>query len=303
MHIDSTLADPDVAATLECVSRVLRAHIDPPDATATDRSARASKGTFKECSGGDFEESSARTRHSSLLVFEDSLARGRQTLPSVAEIDAFFRHVYTRSEAYVECIVTALILIERLMLALQTRFGGGASCITPTNWRPIIFSTMMLASKVCDDESPRNADWCNVCAELSLDRVNELETALLKALNYNATVTASTYATYYFQLRSMAAQCGLVDAAAIQPLDVAVAMRISRTSHKYTLFNNSLPRAQLLNQHLKASSAKHSGETALLSCRPSATFEQLVDMSAGQTFRNSRNSPPTAGLPRRLETT
>ena len=97
----------------------------------------------------------------------------------------------------IECIVTSLIYVERLLKAARGKIRLRAG-----NWRPVLLSCMIMASKVCDDLSMWNADFGHICAEFTLPRINALEAALLKAYGFNATVAASEYAKYYFHLRS-----------------------------------------------------------------------------------------------------
>ncbi|KAH8069553.1 hypothetical protein JL721_5862 [Aureococcus anophagefferens] len=129
-----------------------------------------------------------------------------------------------------ECIVTSLIYVERLLKAARGKVKLRAS-----NWRPVLLSCMIMASKVCDDLSMWNADFSHICAAFTLKRINDLEAALLAAYGFNATVPASEYAKYYFHLRSMAARLGLGGDAGddIKPLDVAAAKQVANRSFKF----------------------------------------------------------------------
>ena len=162
MHIDSTLADPDIHAMIRCVCRVLHAHMASPAPKPGGRRPSSEK--------------------QKLRVFLDVSANAEELagyLPSLGEMTEFFKMVFKRGEMHVECIVTALIFVERLL-----RSKGGALRLGGDNWRPVVFSTMILASKVCDDESPLNADWCYVCSDFTLSRINELETGQHKRATF-----------------------------------------------------------------------------------------------------------------------
>ncbi|KAH8056038.1 hypothetical protein JL722_7867 [Aureococcus anophagefferens] len=102
-----------------------------------------------------------------------------------------------------------------------------------SNWRPVLLSCMIMASKVCDDLSMWNADFSHICAAFTLKRINDLEAALLAAYGFNATVPASEYAKYYFHLRSMAARLGGGARRDIKPLDVAAAKQVANRSFKF----------------------------------------------------------------------
>jgi len=97
---------------------------------------------------------------------------------------------------------------------------------------------MVLSSKVWDDMSVWNADFSQTCPNgvlFTLKRINELEVALLSALQYKVKVTASEYAKYYFLMRSMLIKSGLVsdDVDSKSPLDVEGAKRLHQISAEY----------------------------------------------------------------------
>jgi hypothetical protein len=109
-----------------------------------------------------------------------------------------------------DTIIMSLIYVERLIKE-DTPISP-----LPNNWRSVLFSCMVLASKVWDDLSMWNIDFSNVCGRggcllaYTLPRINQLELALLKALNFNVKVPASEYAKYYFLIRSMLLKSGLL---------------------------------------------------------------------------------------------
>ena len=70
-----------------------------------------------------------------------------------------------------------------------------------------LFACIVMASKVWDDLSMWNVDFSHVSDHLfDLKRVNDLELTMLDAFNYEVKVSASDYAKYYFQLRSLIAR-------------------------------------------------------------------------------------------------
>jgi hypothetical protein len=94
---------------------------------------------------------------------------------------------------------------------------------------------MVLASKVWDDLSMWNCDFSKIGPSgmaFTLQRTNELEVALLSALEYRVKVGASEYAKYYFLLRGMLCRSGLAndDLTRLNPLDVKGATNVSSAS-------------------------------------------------------------------------
>jgi hypothetical protein len=94
-----------------------------------------------------------------------------------------------------DCIIISLVYIERVLMETCT-----ALRICESNWRSVILSGMILASKVWDDLSMWNSD-CAKIAGLTLRRINELEVAVLHTLQYSVRVNGSQFARYYFRLR------------------------------------------------------------------------------------------------------
>jgi hypothetical protein len=195
IHIQSTMTNPDIKATIKCVCGVFRAHIRQ--------------------SIGDKYGAQKKKAQSSLEfdVFDDHFDSSRQSLkyPTLAEISEFYETFYQRSQMEHDTIIFSLIYAERLV-----KSTNGLLAPSPENWRSLLFSCMILSSKVWDDLSMWNYDFANVTAHtvglrsFTLSRINELELALLKCLKYNVKVPASEYAKYYFLIRTMQQENGLV---------------------------------------------------------------------------------------------
>ena len=89
------------------------------------------------------------------------------------------------------------------------------------------------------DLSMWNGDFSQSCppggVNFSVQRVNQLELAVLNSLKFNVKVPASEYAKYYFLLRSMLIKSGLggEDFRASDPLDVEGARRLQKVSHDF----------------------------------------------------------------------
>jgi hypothetical protein len=68
--------------------------------------------------------------------------------PSLEQITAFYRDVFRRAQMESDCIIMTLIYVERLI-----RRTDGKLRPRNSNWRSLLFSCMILASKVWDDMS------------------------------------------------------------------------------------------------------------------------------------------------------
>jgi len=68
--------------------------------------------------------------------------------PTLEDITMFYRDVFRRSKLETDCIIMSLIYVERLIRRTDGRLRPRS-----TNWRSVLFSCMILASKVWDDLS------------------------------------------------------------------------------------------------------------------------------------------------------
>ena len=153
--------------------------------------------------------------------------------PDLEEITTFYRDIFSRAQMEADCIIMSLIYVERLIKITEGRLRPRVA-----NWRSILFSCMLLSSKVWDDMSMWNADFSQACpagVKFSLQRINSLEIAVLDALSYKVKVPASEYAKYYFLLRSMIIKSGLAgqDMLDDRPLDIEGARRLQAVSERY----------------------------------------------------------------------
>ncbi|CAB9516671.1 Cyclin [Seminavis robusta] len=231
IYVNGTMSNPNVEATIKCVCGVYRAHL--------------------------VQASEERNKHSpvsvmaNLDIFNDlyhmppSVRRNlasssftQESLPSLADIVEFYQEFYRRSQMEFDTIIMSLIYVERLIKTTNVVPG-------PTNWRSVLFSCMVLASKVWDDLSMWNIDFSNVASANSsnnqqapglslftLQRVNQLELVLLKSLGFNVRVPASEYAKYYFLIRTMLLRSGLLEGAA-KPLGKEEAKVLENRTSQY----------------------------------------------------------------------
>jgi hypothetical protein len=168
-----------------------------------------------------------------MCLDELDLDEVEREVPTLEVITSFYRDVFTRAQMETDCIIMSLIYVERLIKVTDGHLRPRRS-----NWRSLLFSCMILSSKVWDDLSMWNADFSQACpsgVHFSLKRINELELANLKALKYKVKVPASEYAKYYFLLRSMLIKSGLGgdDLKTNNPLDVEGAKRLEQVSSNF----------------------------------------------------------------------
>jgi len=203
----------------------------------TEEKEKDDRGESKIGEGGgkDAKRSTATTTTATAAAASSGGVVPIQKLPSLETMTAFFKKIFVKTQMESECIIISLVYCERLLKMSRGKFR-----LRFNNWKSTIFASLIMASKVWDDLSMWNVDFANVfTSSFNLQRINELECAMLDALKYYVKVSAGEYAKYYFHLRSMMARLGYVTDAT--PLDVAQARRLQvQTEHRQ---QSMLPRS------------------------------------------------------------
>ena len=198
-------------------------------------------------------------------------------VPSLDEITDYFRFIFNKAQMESDTIIMSLIYVERLL-----RETNGGVRPNLNNWKSILFSCMIMASKVWDDLSMWNVDFSQACpagVTYSLKRINELELAVLSCLKYNVKVPASEYAKYYFLMRSMLIRSGLAgeEFKSSKPLDLEGAKRLEYLTASYNakpiIIPSSLRRSKSLGDDGENDSTS---PTSTLSTQ--VKLEQVVNM-------------------------
>ena len=113
-------------------------------------------------------------------------------LPDPALIVKFISHIYKTAQMEIDSLIISLIYLERL---LETGLETGL-ILLKHNWKTMVFTCLMLGSKIWDDLAMENKDLATLWPPITLKRVNQLERRALEALKYNVKVPASLYAKY-----------------------------------------------------------------------------------------------------------
>jgi len=119
-------------------------------------------------------------------------------VPSVSTVLDFIENIWHRARLTPQALVICLVYVDRL----EARSEG--ALLHARSWRPIIFASLLLASKVWHDISYWNSDFSTICPMFTTRNINLMERAYLNLLQYNTIISASQYASYYFSLRTAA---------------------------------------------------------------------------------------------------
>ena len=131
LFVKSTMENPDIKATIQCVCGVYRAHI-------VQSAKRMSEGS----------PVSTNSLHIDSDVFRDDYEHHEPPrnkkhvlpIPTLHDIESFYEKFYERSQMEHDTIIMSLIYVERLI-----KETNGVVTPGPENWASILFSCMILA--------------------------------------------------------------------------------------------------------------------------------------------------------------
>lgn len=212
---------------------MFRAHVLASEEESKNQTYNPIRDKYKLFNDRDSQRHSINSVAEEMTLEDLHLDEVEKDVPSLEAITTFYRDVFTRAQMETDCIIMSLIYVERLI-----KVTDGLLRPRRSNWRSLLFSCMIMASKVWDDLSMWNGDFSQTCpsgVQFKVKRINELELAILKALKYKVKVPASEYAKYYFLLRSMLIKSGLGsdDLKTGNPLDVEGAKRLEQLSSNF----------------------------------------------------------------------
>eukprot|EP00617_Octactis_speculum_P022541 CAMPEP_0185755584 /NCGR_PEP_ID=MMETSP1174-20130828/14058_1 /TAXON_ID=35687 /ORGANISM="Dictyocha speculum, Strain CCMP1381" /LENGTH=318 /DNA_ID=CAMNT_0028434191 /DNA_START=89 /DNA_END=1045 /DNA_ORIENTATION=+ len=290
MHVESTLNDPDIDSLIECTAFIVSQKLSraPP--------VLPSHPVFEEYPPDERIKQPVKRRATwfgkfvrtpSICSFDMSDIRTGYIVdnPTCEDIRVFMKKVFVLGELMTECIIASLVYIERL----ETKMG---LCITSTNWRTVVFICVILASKICDDNSPINGSWASIFSQFPIQRINAVELAVLNGFSYNVNVPASQYAQCYFRLRAIGSQRGNMKWKNNgKPLDAIVEQRMKDNATKFQRMQkkgirriSTSPMMQLRIKNPLRSRVRVYPERRRIK---SISIEQIVNMSPVQKYSSS----------------
>ena len=185
MYIDSTISKPCIDEIIFCVSIVIHDRIEEGEANPAKDAAEGSK-LFP------FFDVQSKP----LFQFADGDGG-----PTEDTIFHTIKSIYSIAEFSPECLVISLLYIERVRSLTNVP-------LLNSNWQPMLLAAMIVAQKVWDDKSLLNVDFSVICSAYTLKDINNLEKAFLDLIEYNVSIIASLYASYYFELRTLCEKAG-----------------------------------------------------------------------------------------------
>ncbi len=93
-------------------------------------------------------------------------------MPTEEHIFEFIYAIYMIAEFSHECCIYGLIYVFRLLRVSDLP-------LYPTTWRPVVFTSLLLAQKIVDDICLKNVDFLTIYPFFNLNECNKLETKFL----------------------------------------------------------------------------------------------------------------------------
>eukprot|EP01137_Pigoraptor_chileana_P031285 Opistho-2@18916 len=179
LFVDSTVSQPDMDETLRCVASAIYFFV------------RAGHKETDPLLDPIFDE---KTHPLSKSISAEEYGR---MLANEEPIYNFVKLVFTSAALTGECAIISLVYIERLI-------ASTGMTIHSTNWKRIMLGSILLASKVWDDQAVWNVDFVSILPDVQVADLNQLEKSFLEKIYFNVSVPASVYTKYYLDLRGLA---------------------------------------------------------------------------------------------------
>ena len=131
-----------------------------------------------------------------VYAFEEVPFKVRQI--GEGDLIKFYRHMFDTMQLATECVVISLIYLEQFLL------NSGVE-IRYVNWHPILFTSILTASKFWEDLNFWNIDYAEGLPFYPLKSINRMECEFLSLCEYNLFVDAEKYYKYFNAIREMEA--------------------------------------------------------------------------------------------------
>ena len=127
--------------------------------------------------------------------------RKEQSRPSLEDVHQFISDLFVKAQLSAECSIVCLIYVERLMELANVP-------LVSSTWRPCLLCGLLLASKVWQDLPSWNSEISQIYPQFSLQAINRLESLFCREIKWDLYISSSSYAKYYFALRSLTEKKG-----------------------------------------------------------------------------------------------
>lgn len=117
--------------------------------------------------------------------------------PSLEELYYYCKYVIISGRMEKEIPILCLVYIERFLTKTNLLMNFA-------NWKRMTLISLLLASKIWDDDSLENVHFPQVMPDVSLKEISSLEKVFLSMLDFDLVIRGGEYAKYYFILKTFA---------------------------------------------------------------------------------------------------
>jgi hypothetical protein len=118
-----------------------------------------------------------------------------EVLPELEDIESFLYLLLHKSGVAEEVLIVTLIFLKRLMSCAGTK-------LTARNWRSLLATALLLASKTFDDLAMSNKSF-SMFLPFNLESLNRFERLFLAGIKYDCNVSNEEFASQYMDLLSV----------------------------------------------------------------------------------------------------
>ena len=164
------------------MSRILAEDTHCTDSNHRHEDVKENSLLFKELNFGKkkWEVEVPTTGLSSILPFfsfQTNVVQDLAKVPTRRQIEQFINSIMRKMRLSKEVCVLSFIFIEKVLTK------GGVQLLT-INWRPIVYSSILIASKYWEDYNFWNVDFASSCKLFSVEATNRLESTFLALCSY-----------------------------------------------------------------------------------------------------------------------
>ena len=186
IFLNSTISSPNVKNMIKAVATILQSQLN--------EDMNLGKTISKKSDLYFFSEEKYIDEYPQ--YFDKQRIENIKKIPTLDDMINFIEALYNCVQFSSECCIISLIYINRIIaltgLSLQT-----------TNWRPLIFVSLMISQKIWDDKYLSNGDFSYIYPFFEKAQLNILEMKFLEMIQYNVYVKLSVYMTFYLELKTL----------------------------------------------------------------------------------------------------
>ena len=118
-------------------------------------------------------------------------------VPTLEELYYYCKYVIISGRMEKEIPILGLIYLEKF-------FTMTGILMTGKNWKRLTLISLILASKIWDDDSLENVHFPQVMSDITVKEIAGIEAIFLQMIDFSLNIRGAEYAKYYFILKTFA---------------------------------------------------------------------------------------------------